>query len=63
MKAPLNKKSIGIRNIYEHPELRLTIYYLSKGSTMKLHDHNNMYVTSKILHGKMQASLYKLKNK
>lgn len=30
---------------------------------MKLHDHNEMHVVSKLISGKMQAKLYKLLDK
>ncbi len=49
----VNKKAIGIRNLFENPNLRLTVYYLEEGTVMKLHDHNEMYVVSKVLRGRL----------
>lgn len=51
--ATQNKNAIGIRNIFENPNLRLTVYYLQEGNIMKLHDHNEMHVISKVLSGKI----------
>jgi hypothetical protein len=49
----INKKAIGIRNLFEDPNLRLTVYYLEQGNIMKLHDHNEMHVVSKVLRGRL----------
>ena len=57
MNFPIN--TIGIRNIFTHPSLRLTVYYLKAGTIMKLHDHNQMNVVSVVLSGEMEAKVYR----
>jgi quercetin dioxygenase-like cupin family protein len=51
-------KGIGIRNILLYNSLRVTLYHLPKGETMKLHDHPRMSVVNFIAKGKMEAQLY-----
>lgn len=42
----------------DHPDLRISIFHVTKGSTMKLHDHPKMHVITSILQGSMQATLF-----
>lgn len=55
---PINSRSIGARNIFSHPELRLSIFHIPHKKTMKLHNHPKMHVLTYILHGNMLASLF-----
>jgi hypothetical protein len=56
--AEVESGSMGIRTIYAHPHLRLTIYRVPQSTIMKLHDHPNMNVLSYIIEGSMLASIY-----
>ena len=49
---------IRVRNIFAHPLLRISIYHLPKGITMKLHDHPTMNVISYILKGSITAHIF-----
>lgn len=42
--------------------LRISLYYLPKGYTMKLHDHPKMEVISYLIKGKMKATLFSRKH-
>lgn len=42
----------------DHPDLRISIFHVPQGSTMKLHDHPKMHVITSILQGSMQATLF-----
>jgi hypothetical protein len=44
---------VGIRNLLLFNSLRMTLYYLPEGETMKLHDHPGMSVINFMLQGKM----------
>ena len=49
---------IGVRHLYQEPDLRLSVYCLPKGSKMKLHDHPTMKVLAYILEGSMEARIF-----
>ena len=51
-------EGIAMGNIYFNHPLRISVYFLPKGETMKLHDHPNMEVVNYILKGKMQADVF-----
>ena len=38
--------------------VRISLYYIPKGITMKIHDHPKMEVISYLVKGKMKASLF-----
>jgi quercetin dioxygenase-like cupin family protein len=44
---------LGICRIYEKHPLRISLYYIPAGETMKLHDHPGMEVISYLFKGKM----------
>ncbi len=49
----LPERGVGIRNLLLFNSLRMTLYYLPQGETMKLHDHPSMSVINFMLQGKM----------
>ena len=48
-------QKVGIRTIYSHKNLRLSVYHLPKNLIMKMHDHPSMQVMTYVLAGNMKA--------
>lgn len=49
----LPERGVGIRNLLLFNSLRMTLYYLPQGETMKLHDHPDMSVINFMMKGEM----------
>jgi hypothetical protein len=54
----LEARGIGYRNLLEKKGLRITLYFLPAGETIKLHNHPAMLVVSYVVEGQLQAKLY-----
>jgi hypothetical protein len=54
----LESRGIGYRNVLEKKGLRITIYFLPAGETIKLHNHPAMLVVSYVVQGRLEAKLY-----
>lgn len=57
-KEKLETRGVGYRNILEKKGLRITIYMLPVGETIKLHNHPAMLVVSYVIQGRLEATLY-----
>lgn len=56
--SPQKARFIGARNIFSHPQLRITIFHIPQNKTMKLHNHPHMHVLTYILQGSMLAKIF-----
>lgn len=55
-------KKVSEGQIHKENGLRISVFFIPKGTEMPLHDHPGMFVLCKILKGKLMRDSYELKS-
>lgn len=57
---PYFPKKVSEGQIYTEDKLRVSLFFVPKGTEMPLHDHPGMFVLCKILKGRLMRDAYRL---